>query len=285
MLPKVLQWYLEEQFGALRSFRQASGGCINRGGIADFKNRHVFIKWNNSKLYPLLFEKESRGLELLRSAPLKVPEVYKTGICEGYTYILMEPILSGIRREDYWQQLGAGLARMHRLSSTTYGLDHNNYMGSLDQYNEQSKDWVDFFITRRLEPQLRLARNGGSLQPSDEKKFQQLFVQLPQRLVSESPSLLHGDLWNGNVMTDSDGRPVLIDPAVYYGHRETDLAMTKLFGGFSSGFYRAYQETFPTEDDLDLRLDIYNLYPLLVHVNLFGGGYYRQVMSIVSYLV
>ena len=141
---------------------------------------------------------------------------------------------------------------------------------------------MEFFIEGRLEKQIALAKNSGAIDSATVQQFNRLYNKLPEIIPEEKPSLIHGDLWNGNFMTGADGKAWLIDPAVYYGHREMDLAMTKLFGGFSTDFYESYNETFPLQKGFNNRVDIHNLYPLLVHVNLFGGGYLHEVKNILS---
>jgi len=184
--------------------------------------------------------------------------------------------------EIFWHTFGAQLARMHKHSSKTFGLDHNNYIGSLPQSNNHHSAWSDFFILGRLEPQIKLALDAKRIGSEMVKLFNRLFQRIENIFPPEPPALLHGDLWSGNYMRGKAGEPVLIDPAVYFGHREMDLAMTKLFGGFENEFYQSYQEEFPMEKDWQQRADICNLYPLLVHVNLFGGSYASQISIILS---
>jgi len=172
------------------------------------------------------------------------------------------------------------LATLHKTTQEDYGLDNNNYMGSLEQVNHKKKSLIDFFIECRLIPQIEMA--GNKLSKSDHEMFEALYKRLPSILIDEQPALVHGDLWSGNFMIGNKGQPVLIDPAVAYSSREVDIAMSRLFGGFDSVFYSSYEETYPTAPGLEERIDIYNLYPLLVHVNLFGGGYYQQVKNILN---
>ncbi|MBK5285164.1 MAG: fructosamine kinase family protein [Bacteroidia bacterium] len=150
------------------------------------------------------------------------------------------------------------------------------------QSNSQKRTWAEFFISERLEKQIAFAKDLGVIDNSTIQQFNNLYKRLPELIPEEAPSLLHGDLWNGNFMTGNDGKAWLIDPAIYYGHREMDLAMTKLFGGFSEEFYSSYIESFPLQKGFTERIDIHNLYPLLVHVNLFGGGYLIEVKNILS---
>ncbi len=267
----------------IRHYRHASGGCINNGGLIKTNRGDFFIKWNDAGKYPLMFEAEFKGLNLLRETnTLLIPEPLFTGEAEGTSYILMEHIGSSGRNTNFFEELGEGLAKLHRSLSSHFGLDHDNYIGSLPQYNNQTDSWAEFFRVRRLEPQLQMAVDNGLMNQVDSKNFNKLFLLLADLFPTESPSLLHGDLWSGNYMVSGDGRPCLIDPAVYYGHREMDIAFSRLFGGFDSDFYTVYNETYPQESGFEDRLDVYNLYPLLVHVNLFGSSYLGQVRSILQ---
>lgn len=280
-----LHAFLREKSGIEPSrtkFTPIAGGCINHGGrLVTGNGEDLFLKWNHDAGLPGMFEAEARGLELLyASNAIGIPRVLGAARSEPYQFILMEFIESRQRAGDYWDLLGQRLALLHRNTSEFFGLDHDNYIGSLPQTNTPGHSWTEFFITRSLQRQLKAGIDAGRIDASISRKFDRLYPRLPEILTEEPPSLLHGDLWSGNLITDEKGEPCLIDPAVYYGNREVDLAMTKLFGGFDERFFNAYQEAFSTAPGLDERLDIYNLYPLLVHVNLFGRGYLNQVSSI-----
>ena len=267
----------------IRGFSFSSGGCINHGGKLTTSGGVYFLKWNDREKFPGMFQAEARGLSLLRGAhALAVPHVVHVGEAEMFQYLLMEHITAAAKSGNFWQQFGQGLAVLHSLSADTFGLDHDNYIGSLPQKNTQQTKWVDFFIEQRLLLQLRVARNTGRVDGATSKKFEMLFNKLPAIIPDEAPALLHGDLWGGNLMTNAQGEPCLIDPAVYFGHPEADLAMTQLFGGFDPSFLQYYGEVHPLQPGYEKRLEIYNLYPLLVHVNLFGGAYARQVAAILD---
>jgi protein-ribulosamine 3-kinase len=228
-----------------------------------------------------MFQAEAKGLHILgASETLRIPEVIHVGEEGSFQYLLLEYIDDGRKSPDFWESFGRGLAKMHKQSASRFGLDHNNYIGSLPQDNRESGSWIEFFIERRLRSQLAIALQNNGLNKSAASDFDKLFAKLNSLLPDERPSLLHGDLWGGNLMIADNGEACLIDPAVYYGHREVDLAMTQLFGGFDSVFFESYNEEFPLLPGYRERLDLYNLYPLLVHVNLFGGGYAAQVMSV-----
>lgn len=228
-----------------------------------------------------MFEAEEKGLKLLQSnTNLRVPEVYFHGEEGDEAFLVMEHISPGSDGFDFHEQLARGLVSLHRSSSDNFGLDHDNYIGSLPQRNGQHKSWHEFFATDRLEPQMKMATDAGYFERADRNRLAQLQEKLEQIVPEEQPALLHGDLWSGNHMVDDAGQPVLIDPAVYYGHRETDLAMMHLFGGFSNSVFSHYNDNFPLEEDWRSRIELHNIYPLLVHVNLFGGSYEGQVQSI-----
>ncbi|AHM59857.1 Fructosamine/Ketosamine-3-kinase [Flammeovirgaceae bacterium 311] len=263
----------------LLDMQMKGGGCINQTIYLKTSGGEFFIKWNDTAEAEM-FEAEAKGLALLREAKaLPVPEVIGLGVVEGRYFLLLEYLDSRPHRKDYWQRLGQGLAQLHSCSADTYGLSHNNYIGRLPQNNEPLTDWLEFFIKRRLEPQLGLAYYNQQVDKAFLEQFRRLYPRLQELLQTEPPALLHGDLWSGNVMAGPEGAAWIIDPAVYYGHREAELAFTKLFGGFDAAFYSAYQEAKPMEKGYQERFDIYNLYPLLVHVNLFGAGYLSGVQQ------
>ena len=194
----------------------------------------------------------------------------------------MEYIATGSPGADFWDTFGQGLARLHKRTQKMFGLDHDNFIGSLQQSNRMHTSWEDFFINERLEAQYKLARDAGRAGSDTGRPLQNLYSRLSDFFPPEPPALLHGDLWSGNYMVDSSGMAVIADPAVYYGHRLMDLGMSKLFGGFSSAFYQAYNDAWPLEKNWPESIEIANLYPLLAHVNLFGGSYLQSVHSILK---
>ena len=267
----------------LSAFKAIGGGCINNTHKLETNVGDFFLKYNNRRRYPGMFEAEAKGLELLATAnAIKIPEVIATGEACDDAFLILEYIQSGSPKSDFWESFGRQLAELHRSAADSCGLDLDNYIGSLPQSNTEEEIWAEFFIQQRLEPQLKLASEAGMISTSLKAAFQNFYKLLPEIFPEEPPALLHGDLWSGNFMTDSNNEAVLIDPAVYYGHREMDLGMSKLFGGFTPAFYDAYNEAWPMETGWEIRLDFCNLYPLLVHVNLFGGGYVSQVEGIVG---
>lgn len=280
-----LEKYLDKNI-TLQSFSFLAGGCINQGGKLSTSAGNFFIKWNSRSKYPGMFEAEASGLQLLKaSSSVHIPGVASCFDADDFQAILLEYVESKSKSDSYWENLGTSLASLHRNSNNTFGLDRSNYIGSLRQVNDPTPAWIDFFIEKRLAFQLKIAVDNQVLDKNTVRQFERLYLKLSSLLPIEKPSLLHGDLWSGNVIADESGQPCLIDPAVYYGHREAELAFTTLFGGFDDRFYRSYDKAYPLVPGYDKRIDLYNLYPLLVHVNLFGGGYIRQVKSILERFV
>ncbi len=267
----------------LLSTTPLGGGCINESAKISTSSGNYFVKYNTASKFPGMFGKEALGLQLLDAASeIRVPEVLHHDIAGEYSFLLLEYMSEGTRKPDFWHSFGRSLAALHRHTQPLFGLDHDNFMGSLPQSNRQHADWIRFFIEERLEPQVRIAREKGEISLLQVKQFERLYNRLGGIIPEEKPALLHGDLWNGNYMVDETGNACLIDPAVYYGHREIDIAMTRLFGGFPNEFYGNYHDAFPLEKGWENRIDLFNLYPLLIHVNLFGGGYASQVKNIIQ---
>lgn len=289
MIPGAVRRDIEQRLegehpgeSGIRSASRVSGGSINEAARLETVSRgSCFLKWN-SGADPEMFEKEVRGLNLLEEAGsgLRLPETVFWGEAEGTGYLLMEYVPEGTPGGNSARDFGRSLARLHGRSRETFGLDHHNYIGRLPQSNTPHDNWNDFFRSERLDPQLRMAVDAGLLPEEIRGRFETLYRKLDELIPPEPPALLHGDLWGGNWFYDASGRAVLYDPAVYYGHREIELAFTHLFGGFPREFYRAYEEARPLEPGFSGRREIYNLYPLLVHTNLFGASYARRVESI-----
>lgn len=260
------------------------GGCINRAYRIQGPDQQFFVKLNQAHYLPM-FEAEAAGLEEIRhAAALHAPQPLGSGCGEGHAWLILEFL--DLRGQGDDAALGTGLARMHRHTSDKYGWVRDNTIGSNPQINQQTSDWITFWRQQRLAYQLNLAQEngyGGRLQSLGE----QLIAGCPHFFTEPGPrpSLLHGDLWRGNYAFDTSGRPVIFDPAVYYGDREADLAMTELFGGFSNDFYAAYRESWPLEAGYRTRKQLYNLYHILNHLNLFGGHYLRQAETMMTRLL
>lgn len=265
--------------------RLIAAGYINQGVYLKVRGKSYFLKVNFEPSLDI-FEKEARGLEIMsRFSPLKVPKVYQFGRVKDRNFLLMEWIDTGRSKPAYWEKLGVGLAQMHMASRSKFGLEVDNYIASVPQQNKDELSWAGFFIHQRLEPLIGRAYYNGLIEAEFIKKFQSIYPKLESLFPKERPALLHGDLWSGNVMTGPEGQPVLIDPAVYYGHREMDLAFSRLFGGFDEAFYLAYHDIFPLEPGFEERMDVYNLYPLLVHLLLFGKSYLVGIQKTIQKLI
>ena len=268
------------------AFNPVFGGSINHCFKISLPNLNLFLKVNDNQKYPKMFETEYKGMKVLsNSSSFNIPTMHLYGAFQNSGFLVMEYIEEESRSDAFWKTFGHQLAQLHQSTTTEFGLDHQNYIGSLSQGNNFHKKWSDFFISERLNPMIEIARNQNAIQLATIKQFEDLYKKLDDIFPVEPPALIHGDLWNGNFMTDSSGQATIFDPAIYYGHREMDIAMSKLFGGFDQLFYDSYNETFPLTHDWEARVDVANLYPLLVHVNLFGGGYIHQVKSILSRFV
>lgn len=232
-----------------------------------------------------MFREEARGLNALADRfPLKVPRPLAVGKEGTVDFLIMEYIKSSSQGISFWRDFARAMAEMHRSGgSNNYGFENDNYIGSTRQINESMDCWTDFFCEKRLLFQLNLAKSRRLADSFTIKGIENICSRINSLLPEpDFPSLLHGDLWSGNYMTDENGQAVLIDPAVYYGHREADLAMTELFGGFNRNFYNVYNEVFPLEKGYSERKDLYNLYHMLNHLNLFGTSYGGSVRSIIS---
>lgn len=283
-LPPSIKEAIERKLSVnIQKVTPVSGGDINIAGLLHTEQGNLFVKLNDAADSSLMLETEATGLNLLAaSQSIPVASPLAIGESAGFTWLVLNFIESGQPSQKFWENFGASLARLHRQSNSYFGLDHHNFIGSLPQYNTPDNDWVSFFFNHRLKPQIDLATSSGLLSSTDESNFLALHNKLNEILPEEPPALTHGDLWGGNFICSSSEQGVLIDPAVSYAHREMDLAMSALFGGFAPTFYHAYQEEYPTAPGLENRIGIYQLYYLLVHVNLFGGGYVNQTRAVLS---
>ncbi len=269
----------------LAEVKTVSGGDIHRAfRIRAADGRVWFVKTNTDKQAPAMFRTEAQGLALLgASQSIRTPKVYGHGSTDdGHAYLLLEYIAPGYRNRLFWERFGQGLANLHGNTSARFGFAHDNFIGRLPQANTRHDTWAAFYAEERLWPQMLLARELGYFDAGAERQLDRLCRNLAWRCPEEQPALIHGDLWSGNFLCDPEGQPVLIDPAACFAHREMDLAMSRLFGGFDPVFYAAYEAAWPLEPGFEQRLEIYQLYYLLVHVNLFGGGYVGQVLEILK---
>ncbi len=258
------------------------GGCIHHATELKTGQGSFFLKYNRIEELAN-FQAEARGLRLLESAgALKVPQVLLVSDSGSHAFILMEFILPGPHSDDFWTTFGHSLANLHWNTSSRYGLDHDNFIGRLSQSNTWHNNWISFFIEERMGAQLKLAKQKGLTSSNLHTAFEALFKRLPNLIPDEPPSLLHGDLWSGNFLVGPKGEACIVDPAVYYGHREAELAFTRLFGGFEPQFYSSYMNAWPLKEGWEERVGLFNLYPLMVHLNLFGKGYLREIYDILS---
>ena len=266
----------------VQNISSVSGGSINSALKVATTGEDYFIKYNTAKKYPKMFALEAQGLEQLKNeGGVLTPEIIDFGEEENWSYLVLSWEERKNDNHELQKSLGVSLAQMHKATRNYFGWETNNFIGSLEQQNDKTENWVEFFITMRLEPQLKLARDTGLIYPSLTSKMKRLFTGLETWVPQEKPALLHGDLWGGNYLPSVKG-PMLIDPAVYFGHREMDLAMMHLFGGFSETVFQAYHENFPLESGWKDRIELHNLYPVLVHVNLFGAGYLGQLEAAIN---
>ena len=267
--------------------RQAvGGGCINQAYRIEDGTRRFFIKLNDANAVEM-FAAEAEALQALQAtATVRVPTPVCWGTAGETAYLVQEYLEFGPSNESSAVLLGAQLAQLHRHTAEHYGWHRANTIGSTPQINTISNDWLKFWREQRLNYQLRLAARhgfGGNLQRKGERLMNALELILADH--NPPPSLLHGDLWSGNHATLRDGHPVIFDPASYYGDRETDLAMTELFGGYPRQFYAAYGDHYPLDQGYRLRKTLYNLYHILNHLNLFGGGYGAQAEHMMDTLL
>jgi fructosamine-3-kinase len=288
-LKEILKNKIELVLGdKILSQRQISGGCINDAEIVTSKSGKTFFVKTNNKSAKDMFMKEANGLnELAKADVIRVPKV----IYAADDFIILENISSKTNDKLFWEKFGRNFAMLHKYKSDSFGFYEDNYIGSTPQLNHTSStekiNWTEFYFNKRILYQYKLAEKKGYAGEELRKCFSRLEskINIILKDCNAKPSLLHGDLWSGNFITDETGNACLIDPAVYYGHREADLAMTKLFGEFDSRFYSAYNEEYPLDSGNGYRENIYKLYHILNHLNLFGSGYYQQAVNLIKFYI
>ena len=263
-----------------KNIQLLTGGDISQVYHCTFDKQDLVVKLNGANKFPNMFEKEKKGLELLAKSSFKIPNPIAFGTLENFDYLVLEYIQPG--SSINWEIFGFKLAQLHKITYPQFGLDHNNYIGSLVQNNNFKSTWEEFYSNFRLLPLTEKARDQQLILKNDVSKIEKLCLKLNELIPNTKPSLIHGDLWSGNLISDKNNEPVLIDPAVYYGHPEMDWAMLSLFGNYPTVAMEKYNEINPIEKDFEKRKEIHQLYPLLVHLILFGKGYYRSVMSIIE---
>lgn len=284
MLAASLQTHLKTLIRLpITAVQPIAGGDIHRAyRLALAGGQYLFLKTNTSPQAAAMFRTESQGLALLgASRSIRTPKVFAHGSTpDGHAYLLLEYIAPGYINRLFWETFGRALANLHGNTSAQFGFAHDNFIGRLPQPNTRHDKWATFYAEERLWPQMLQARELGYFDAAAEQQLDRLCRNLGWLCPEEPPALIHGDLWSGNFLCDAAGQPILIDPAACFAHREMDLAMSRLFGGFDTTFYAAYEEAWPLETGFEKRLEIYQLYYLLVHVNLFGGGYAGQAEGV-----
>lgn len=269
---------------AIADTRSVGGGCINQGYKISSNDAEYFVKLNQANQVEM-FAAEAVGLEqMYATKTITVPEPICWGTAANSSYIVLQWLDLGGGNSQSWTEMGRQLAAMHREGiAEHFGWSRNNTIGSTPQVNTWMDNWADFFAEQRIGYQLKLAkRRGGSFPDTDR-----VVSAVRDKLASRQPeaSIVHGDLWSGNAAITTDGAPVILDPATYYGDRETDIAMTELFGGFPSAFYQGYNEGWELDPGYQQRKSIYNLYHVLNHFNLFGGGYGDRAKRIIQQII
>ena len=262
------------------SHNALTGGDINQVYLLQTSKKPLVLKLNFADKYPRMFAAEATGLRHLQIPKvIDVPEVITHAEFKNLAYLLLEYKDPGPKINNFWEIFGEQMANLHKQTNTKFGFIENNYIGSLPQYNNEWDNAAEFYINQRLEPQFKIASSKGYRFENIESFFSSIDKLIPK----EKPALIHGDLWSGNFLVNSSGLPCLIDPATSYAPREMDLAMMKLFGGFDSQFFSTYKEIFPLEKEWENRIKLWQLYYILVHVNLFGGGYYDSAKKIIKH--
>ena len=271
---------------SIESRSAVGGGCINEAHVVRGAGHAYFVKLNTAERLEM-FAAEAAGLEeIAKSGTVRVPRPICHGVCAAASWIVLEHLDLQPATAGCMGELGRRIARMHRVAAPRHGWQRDNTIGATRQVNTPSPDWPDFWREHRLGFQIRLAAengHGGRLFAEGERLLGKLPVFF--RGHHPAPSLLHGDLWAGNAAATKAGEPVVFDPAVYYGDREADIAMTELFGGFPRSFYESYRAEYPLDAGYAIRRDLYNLYHVLNHVNLFGGGYRAQAERMIGQLL
>ncbi len=263
-----------------QNIKSISGGDIASAYLLETSTEKLFLKVHSNVK---LLQAEAHALNTIANTNcVATPNVHAIGNYENDGFLVMEFIESKSPSSKDFELFGKQLAQLHQTTTAHFGSDHNNFIGSLPQSNNQHSNWLEFYTEERLNPQLQLALDKGYLERKELPSLDKLKATCSECFTNIKPSLLHGDLWGGNFLISTDGVPYLIDPSTYFGHAEVDIAMSKLFGGFSSLFYESYHKIIPQEQYTSKRIELYQLYYLLVHLNLFGRSYYASVKHILT---
>ena len=276
---KIVQQIAAQEGFELHSISSLAGGSINQVYLLDTSEGKKVLKVNSLAAFPGMFRAEKAGLQALKEAnSFDTPEVLSLGEIGDTAYLLLEYKKEAPQKSHFWDLFARQLVDLHKNSSAEFGFEESNYIGSLPQYNDSETSAAEFYIRQRLEPQLRIAyKNGFSF-----KDLDRIYKNISEEIPDEPPALIHGDLWGGNYITNEKGLPCLIDPAVSYGPREMDLSMMKLFGGFPKKAFSMYNEHFPLQPNFEDRVPLWQLYYLLVHLNIFGSSYLGSVRHILQ---
>ena len=265
----------------IKELSQLGGGSINSVFLVELEKSKIVLKINDSLRFPGMFENEKKGLLKLNASGVQTPQVIFERSRDNLAFLALEYIPNG--NFGNWELFGEKLAALHTNKNEFFGLDYDNYIGSLRQVNKKENNWKGFYSNQRLLHLTKFAFDKELLSKTDSKKMEELCNKLDTYLPFAKPSLIHGDLWSGNLIFDGQGKPVFIDPAIYYGHPEMDWAMLSLFGSYPETAIKSYCNIIPLENNYFEREKIYQLYPLLVHLILFGRSYYRDISETLNF--
>ena len=265
----------------IKKVSQLGGGSINSVFLVELEKTKIVLKINDSLKFPGMFENEKKGLLNLNKSGVKTPQLIFERTKDNLAFLALEYIPNG--NFGNWELFGEKLAILHSNKNKFFGLDYDNYIGSLRQINKKEDNWKGFYSNQRLLHLTKFAFDKELLSKTDSKKLEEICLKLDTYIPFTKPSLIHGDLWSGNLIFDQQGKPVFIDPAIYYGHPEMDWAMLSLFGSYPETAMKSYCNIIPLENNYFEREKIYQLYPLLVHLILFGRGYYRDISEILNF--
>lgn len=271
----------EELNSNIKKLSQLGGGSINSVFLVELEKSTIVLKINDSLRFPGMFENEKKGLLKLNKSGVITPQVIFERSKDNLAFLALEYVPNGNFKN--WELFGKKLAILHTNKNEFFGLDYDNYIGSLKQINKNENNWKDFYSNQRLLHLTKFAFDKELLSKTDSKKLEEICLKLDVYIPFSKPSLIHGDLWSGNLIFDGQGKPVFIDPAIYYGHPEMDWAMLSLFGSYPEAAMKSYCNIIPIENNYFEREKIYQLYPLLVHLILFGRSYYRDISEILNF--
>ncbi|OBQ55462.1 fructosamine kinase family protein [Tamlana sp. s12] len=281
-MDSTLQTHISEIIGKpIHHVSDLQGGDISHAYKIASDGRAYFLKTNEAAYALEMFQNEATSLGAIKHTnTIKTPEIVACGTFKNRAYLLLEFIPTKTADASDFKTLGKQLAQLHQNTQENFGFPQHNFIGKLTQSNTEHDNWLEFYTYERLLPQLNLATEKGLLKANETPSEAQILFTLKPLFENIKPSLIHGDLWSGNYLISDDDVPFLIDPAAYYGHYEVDIAMSQLFGGFDQEFYEAYLQEAERESFNQKRIEIYQLYFLLVHLNMFGYSYYTDVMHI-----